>query len=118
ERMLQEKLCDSRVLFLRMAEARLNTVDFVVTPRQPRVVRFAQPYRRLNQGVEDGLQVEGRAADDLENVGGGGLLLQRFTQLAEQTRVLDGDDGVRGEVANKLGLLLRAPPHLPPVNHN
>ena len=40
------------------------------------------------------LQIEGRAADDLEHVGGGGLLLQRFAQLVEQARVLDGDDGL------------------------
>src|SRR5262249_44199383 len=30
--------------------------------------------------------------------GGGRLLLQRFAQLVEQSRVLDGDDGLGGEV--------------------
>ena len=44
--------------------------------------------------VEHRLQIEGRAADDLEHVGGGGLLLQRFAQLVEQARILDGDDGL------------------------
>ena len=43
-------------------------------------VRLAQPRRRFDQRVEHGLQVEGRAADDLENVGGRGLLLQRLAQ--------------------------------------
>ena len=38
-------------------------------------VRLAQPRCRLDQRVEHGLQIEGRAADDLEHVGGGGLLL-------------------------------------------
>src|SRR6202022_3220671 len=52
---------------------------------------------RTQQRVEHRLQVEGRAADDLEHVGGGGLLLQRFTQLVEQTEVLDGDDGLISE---------------------
>ena len=33
---------------------------------------------RFDQRVEHRLQVEGRAADDLEHVGGGGLLLQRI----------------------------------------
>jgi len=40
----------------------------------------------------------------LENVGGCGLLLERFreivgalAQLAKQARVLDGDDGLRGK---------------------
>ena len=32
----------------------------------------------IDQRVEHGLQIEGRAADDLEHVGGGGLLLQQF----------------------------------------
>ena len=52
----------------------------------------------FDQRIEHGLQIEGRAADDLEHVGGGGLLLQRFAQLVEQPRVLDGDDGLGGEV--------------------
>src|SRR5262249_40674132 len=33
---------------------------------------------RLDESVEHGLQIEGRAADDLEHIGGGGLLLKRF----------------------------------------
>ena len=61
-------------------------------------IRLAQPGGRLDQRIEHGLQIERRAADDLEHVGGGGLLLQRFAQLVEQARVLDGDDGLRGEV--------------------
>src|SRR5258708_40334428 len=40
-----------------------------------------------------GLRVDGGAADDLQHVGGGGLLLQRLAQLIEQPRVLDGDNG-------------------------
>ena len=63
-----------------------------------RHVRFAQPRRRLDQRVEHRLQIERRAADDLEHVGGGGLLLQRFAQFAEQPRVLDGDHRLGGEV--------------------
>ena len=54
--------------------------------------------------VEHGLQIEGRAADDLQHVGGRGLLLQRFREIArarpdlfEQAHVLDRDDGLIGE---------------------
>ena len=32
--------------------------------------------------------------------------LQRFAQLVEQPRVLDGDDGLRGEVGEQLDLLV------------
>ena len=56
--------------------------------------------------IKYGLQVEGRAADRLEHVGGGGLLLQRFAQLVEQARVLDGDDGLAGEVLHQFDLLV------------
>ena len=70
------------------------------------MVRFAQPHRRLGKRIEHRLQIEGRAADDLEHVGGGGLLLQRLAQLVEQAGVLDGDDGLRGEVLDQLDLLV------------
>ena len=60
----------------------------------------------LNSVSSTDLQIEGRAADDLEHVGGGGLLLERFTQLVEQARVLDGDDGLSGEVLDQLDLLI------------
>jgi len=36
---------------------------------------------RLDQRVEHRLQIEGRAADDLQHVGGRGLLLQRLASL-------------------------------------
>ena len=52
----------------------------------------------FSKRIEHGLQIERRAADDLEHVGGGGLLLQRLPQFVEQPRVLDGDDGLGGEV--------------------
>ena len=50
---------------------------------------------------------------------GRGLLLQRLgqivgalAQLVEQPRVLDGDDGLRGEVLHQLDLLVGERPHL------
>src|SRR6516162_10416214 len=41
------------------------------------LIRLAQPRRRLDERIEHSLQVEGGAADYLEHVGGGGLLLRR-----------------------------------------
>ena len=69
--------------------------------------KFASQSRAADsdQRVEHGLQVEGRAADDLEHVGGRGLLLKRFAQFVEQPRVLDGDDGLIGEVSDQRDLL-------------
>ena len=73
--------------------------------------------RVLQHGLEHGLQIERRAADDLEHVGGRGLLLQRsvigaLAQFVEQPRVLDGDDGLGGEVLQQLDLLVGERPHL------
>ncbi len=59
------------------------------------------------------LQIEGRAADHLEHVGGGSLLLQglgevvrALAQLVEQPGVFDGDDGLGGEVPHQRNLLI------------
>src|SRR5262249_1682898 len=49
-------------------------------------VRLAKAGRRLDQRIEHHLQIERRAADDLEHVGCGGLLLQRFAQFIEEAR--------------------------------
>ena len=62
------------------------------------------------------MQIEGRAADHFQHVGGGGLLLQGFAQLAEQPRVLDRDHGLCGEVLHQLDLLVGEGPHLLPVD--
>jgi hypothetical protein len=45
--------------------------------RYIRLVRAAKSRGRLDQRVEYGLEVECRAADNLQNVGGGRLLLPR-----------------------------------------
>src|SRR5262249_18672487 len=55
---------------------------------------------------EHRLEIETRAANDLEYVGGGGLLLQRFAELVEQPRILDGNDGLVGEILNQVDLLV------------
>jgi len=47
---------------------------------------LAQSRRRLDQRVEHGPQIEGRAANDFEHFGRCGLLLQRLFQLATEPR--------------------------------
>jgi hypothetical protein len=46
------------------------------------MISVAQANSRFYERVEHGLQIEGRAADDLEHIGGGSLLLPRFLQFA------------------------------------
>src|SRR5262245_35523159 len=69
-------------------------------------LRFAQSGGGLDQRVEHRLQIEGGAADHLEHVGGGGLLLQRLAQLVEKASVLDRDDCLLGEIADQFDLLI------------
>ena len=63
------------------------------------------------------MQIEGRAADDLEHVSGRGLLLEGFAQFVEQAGVLDGDDGLSGEDFDQRYLLVREGADLMPVDH-
>ena len=67
----------------------------------------------LEHGLEYRLQLAGRTADDLEHFRSRRLLLQRLAkivgalaQLVQQPRILDGDDGLRGEVLDQLDLLV------------
>ena len=85
-------------------------------PSGRQMVAMSASQRRatdFEQRVEHGLQIEGRAADDLEYVGCRGLLPQRFGQVLraplhffEQARVLDRDHGLVGECLDKLDLFI------------
>jgi hypothetical protein len=88
-------------------------------------IGLTQSCCRLQKGVEHCLQIEGGAADDLEHVGGSGLLLQRFRQIVgalmqflQQSDVLDGDDRLRREHLQQVLMLFRGGASLSPVSHN
>ncbi len=111
--------------FRREAKAGDKGIVIIHAAVDARAVRLAQSCRRCGQRVENRLQVEGRAADDLEHVGGGCLLLQRFrkvvgapAQFAQQPRVLDGDHRLRGEVLHQLDLRVVERQYLLPVDRN
>src|SRR5262245_23951378 len=78
--------------------------------------RLAELLCSCPDDFEYGLDVGRRARDDAQHLGGGGLLLQGFAQLVEQTRVFDGDDGLVGEALDQLYLLLGKGPNLLPVD--
>src|SRR5262249_28877249 len=59
----------------------------------------------LQHRLEHWLQLAGRIADDLEHIGGSGLLLQRLAQLVEPARVLPGDNRLAGKSLDQLDLL-------------
>src|SRR5262249_50077008 len=68
------------------------------------LIRITEPSGGFDEGLKHFSQVKRRTADDLQHVGGCGLLLERLTQLAEQPRVLDGDDGLIGKGRRQLDL--------------
>ncbi len=91
---------------------RVMSQQFAITQENNAGPGSTQRLRGLGQCGEHGFEIERRAADDLEHVGGRGLLLQGLaqiigtqTQFLEQPRILDGDDGLLGEVGDQVGLL-------------
>src|SRR5262249_37913038 len=88
-----------------------ETITVAFATEDERVIRLAQACCRLDQGVEHGLQIECRAADDLEHVRSGGLLLQRLALLVEQARVLDPNPRLVGEGGYEFDLPTSEWPH-------
>jgi hypothetical protein len=89
-------------------------------------LRIAQTSCRGHKCVEDGLQLEFRAADRAQNPACCSLVFERFRELArafrqfsvarlyllEYSRVLDGDDRLVGEGLHELNLFCREGPRL------
>src|SRR5206468_6191530 len=80
---------------------RHDTEQLTVEAEDERSFGLAQPDGVLGERLEDRLQIERGPADDLEQLAGRGLLLERHAQLAvarlelvEQPNVLDRDDGL------------------------
>jgi hypothetical protein len=118
-------LAHIRAIFARHSPARDIRKRVALRTVESCGIGVAEQRGRLHQRIEHRLQIEGRAADHLERVGGGGLLLQRLTQivralaqLVEQADILDGDDGLRGEVRDQLDLLVGERAHLLAIDHD
>jgi hypothetical protein len=71
------------------------------------LIGVAKPGSRFYKGVEYGLQIERRAANDLQHISGRGLLLQRLAQFVEQPRVLNSDHGLISERLEHRTLFIR-----------
>jgi len=78
------------------------------------LVRVAQPRGGFNERIQHWLQVEGRAADDLEDIACRSLVFERFFEIArarvqfvEQPDILDRNDGLIGEGLEQIDLRLQ-----------
>ena len=88
-----------------------DSQKLTVEAEDRRAFGLAEPDGVLGQRLEDRLEVEGGPADNLEQLAGRRLLLERDPQLAvarlqlgEQADVLDGDHGLVGEGLQQLDL--------------
>src|SRR5262249_43432125 len=93
-----------------------------VNESEPRV---AKAHRTLGYGLKYRPQIESRAADDLEQIGGRGLLLQGFGgdgrglgRAVWQGRGLDRADGVGGGSLGQFDLLVGKRPNLLAIDCN
>jgi hypothetical protein len=66
----------------------------------------------LDHRVEDRGEVAGRRIDDLQYLGGRGLLFQGLARLGQQPRILHRDDCLRREVLQQRDLLFGERPDL------
>ena len=91
---------------------------FTIVPKHIFVRRTAKIDGSTGDCLKYRLNVSCRTADHFEHICGGGLLPEGFTQFVQQARVLDGDDGLRGEVLYQLDLFVRKGMHLLAVDRN
>ena len=69
--------------------------------------------RLLEDRVEYRREVAGRRIDDLQYLGGRGLLLQCLTRLGQQSPVLHCNDRLRREIFDERDLTFSKRPHFP-----
>src|SRR4051794_22287970 len=104
---------------------RSETIARAVIAEHHRLISLAELAGGFDERVEHRLKVEGRTADDLEDLGGCGLLLERYGELprarlnlVEQTDVVDSNRGLVGEGLQKLYLPIRERTHFHAADQN
>src|SRR6516162_7007582 len=118
EHAASERSADGLCYLLRIAADRDGAEVFAVVERQRAVRRPAQTVRLLQYRIEHRRKIAGRGIDDLQHLGGRGLLLQRLARLGQQPRVLHRYDRLRGEILQQRDLLFGKRPNLGPARDN
>ncbi len=67
---------------------------------------LAQPHRLVEHRIKDRREVAGRGIDDLQYLGGGGLLLQGLARLRDEPRIFDGNHRLCSEILQQCNLLV------------
>src|SRR6516225_5506846 len=80
--------------------------DLAVKPHHEGKLSATQPDRAFCDRIEHWLNIGRRTRNDAEYSRRRRLLLQRLSELIEQPRVLDGDDGLRSKVLHQFDLLV------------
>src|SRR5207237_3374933 len=108
----EPKICGKRVGVIRL------------TPEDHGLIGNAQPSRSLDYRVEHRLQVESRAADDLQHITRRGLIFERLleiaralTQFIQEPRVFHCDDRLGCEVLQERDLLVGERSHFLTIDH-
>ena len=89
ERMLFDecpKLAGGLLRFRREGNSCCYAVHLAIAAVDRAVAGVAEPGGRFGKGVEHRLQIEGRAADDLQHVAGRGLVFERFLEVGGALR--------------------------------
>src|SRR6516165_3531333 len=79
---------------------------------------LAQAHGLFEHSVEHRREIAGRTVDDLQYLGGRGLLLQSLPRLGNEPRVLHRDHRLRGEILQQRDLLVAERPYLLAVNNH
>src|SRR5262249_28005831 len=111
-------ICRHKVLLTRRnVEVRRRPQHLTIEAQDMSAVGAAQPACAFGKGLEHCLQIERRTADDVEQLAGCCLLIERFAQFVEQACVFNGDHRLRGESGDQLDLFLgKGPDGLPTEN--
>src|SRR5215471_17850233 len=90
----------------RVASCREGAECLAIAKQQAAVGGTAKGVGLLQNRVEDRGEVAGRRIDDLQYLGGCGLLFERLTRLVDEPRILHRDDRLRREVLQQPDLLV------------
>src|SRR5262249_2573927 len=92
--------------WLSMTVSRDAVKAFAIIKSQPALSDAAEIVSLLQYSIENRSEVAGRRVDDLQDLGGRGLLLQCFAGFGDEPRVLDRGDSLCREILQQGNLLI------------